>query len=248
MIKNRFYNNVLIISDNIYLCNKLIEVINDLEIPFKTFTFSFTSRNNKSILLQNNIEISPLIINEKIDSVIQKYDLVISAHCKQLFKKELIEKVKCINIHPGLNPYNRGWYPQVFSIINGLPLGATIHEIDSEIDHGPIIAQREIALYEYDTSLSAYNKVIETEIDLIRQNLIPILQNNYKTFIPEEGNLNLKKDFSELCLLDLDKVQTVRETINHLRALSHSPFNNAYFFEKNSKKKVWVNLNIIIED
>src|SRR5690349_163732 len=66
-------------------------------------------------------------------------DVVISLHSKQIFPPGLVSGARCVNVHPGLNPFNRGWTPHVFSLVNGLPAGATIHEIDAEIDHGAII-------------------------------------------------------------------------------------------------------------
>lgn len=105
---------------------------------------------------QQMIEIGAEIINVKDEEtknkIISDYDLVFSLHCKQIFPKRLVENVCCINFHPGLNPYNRGWYPQAFSIINGLPDGSTIHLMDSEVDHGAIIAQKKVDIKVSDTS------------------------------------------------------------------------------------------------
>ncbi|NJO92836.1 MAG: dTDP-4-amino-4,6-dideoxyglucose formyltransferase [Chloroflexia bacterium] len=163
---------------------------------------------------------------------------MISLHCKQLFPTELVNTIKCINIHPGLNPYNRGWFPQVFSIINKMPLGATIHEIDEELDHGNIIAQQEIVVYPWDTSLTAYNRVLETELILIQDNIISIFENTYSTIAPKkEGNINYKKDFDEICQLDLQEVNELGYFIDKLRALTHGNYPNAYFFDKNIEKK-----------
>ena len=106
-------------------------------------------------------EVSRIDVSQVARSVIEKYDLVISIHCKQMFPKHLIESVRCINVHPGFNPYNRGWYPQVFSIIDGSASGVTIHEIDELIDHGKIIVQKKIELTEWDTSGSAYKKIMK---------------------------------------------------------------------------------------
>jgi methionyl-tRNA formyltransferase len=78
--------------------------------------------------------------------------------------------MRCINIHPGLNPYNRGWYPQVFAINNGLPHGATIHEMDDKIDHGDIIYQKSVDIKLSDTSKTLYERVLDTEIFLFKEN------------------------------------------------------------------------------
>ncbi len=191
--------------------------------------------------LEYNIVESKNIDLHNVDS---KYKLVISAHCKKIFPPKLVNSFRCINIHPGLNPYNRGYYPQAFSLINKLPVGATIHEIDEKLDHGPIIFQEEVVIESIDTSFSLYNKIIKKEIELFENNFNSIINNNYKAIIPKsEGNLNLKKDFNKLCKLDLNSVDTLENHINILKALTFDKYKNAYFFDKNGDK-IYLNLKL----
>jgi methionyl-tRNA formyltransferase len=151
--------------------------------------------------------------------------------------------VKCINVHPGLNPYNRGWFPHVFSILNSHPCGATIHEMDEQLDHGPIICQKEVDVEMWDTSLTLYNKILDAEMYLLEQNIEKILSGDYKTVIKGEGNVNLKKDFDDLCKIDLDNVDTFRNHINRLRALTHGDYKNAYFID-DSGNKIYLKLEL----
>lgn len=148
--------------------------------------------------------------------------------------------VRCVNIHPGLNPYNRGWYPQVFSIINKLPIGVTIHEMDEFVDHGPIIIQKEIKIEDYETSFDVYKKLLETSIELIKENLMNIIYGNYRVSFPNiEGNLNLRKDFVNLLEIDMAKIATYREVIDFLRAMTFKGHNNAFFMIKMEEKCFW---------
>lgn len=246
---NTYYKNILIISDNEFLCSEFIKICNIKNISLSLFSFAHSpSTSNFSI---NNLPTNKTveIINVKKDwkEIANKFDLIFSIHCKQLFPDKLIKNVKCINIHPGFNPYNRGWYPQVFSILNKLPLGATIHEIDEKLDHGPIISQKETPLYYDDTSFSAYNRVQNLEIKLLEENLLAILKNEYTVFHPKiDGNINLKKDFNKLLELDLNKKQTIGETIDLLRALTHSNYKNAYFVNPDTGEKVFINVQLEI--
>src|SRR3989344_3288025 len=57
----------------------------------------------------------------------------------------------CLNIHPAYLPYNRGAYPNVWSIIDTTPAGVTIHYIDEAVDTGGIVAQAEIEVLPIDT-------------------------------------------------------------------------------------------------
>ena len=185
-------------------------------------------------------EILPLNIAENHLNLLN-YDLGLSCHSKQIFPGELVTKVRCINIHPGFNPYNRGWFPQVFSLINNLPAGVTIHEMDEEIDHGPIIVQEEIGIHDWDTSLSVYCRLLRLEKDLFRDWLPRLISGRYTVHKPiVEGNTDGKNDFNGLCKIDLNKTVTYREAIAYLRAMSHPPHFNAYF--ESSEGKVFVRL------
>ena len=180
---------------------------------------------------------------ETVDQIIQIYDMVFSVHCKQIFPKALVEGIDCYNFHPGLNPFNRGWYPQVFSILNGYPAGATIHKMDSQVDHGDIVAQREVEVFPQDTSLEVYNRVIEMEKTLLTEHLGAILSGNFSVFKPSnEGNYNGIANYRELCKLDLSRSDTLENHINLLRALTHGDFQNAKFTKDG--ETYWVRLNI----
>ncbi len=238
------YCNILVVSDNLTLINTfhfLVKEMNSVKVSYACSKSNIALLENKLL----KVKIEPIVLKEEYAKVIQKYDLVFSLHCKQLFPNELVQKVKCINVHPGLNPYNRGWFPQVFSILNGMKAGATIHEIDEQLDHGAIIAQKEIIIDKWDTSLTAYNKIQAAEIELLKENLPAILIGGYKSKLAEqEGNVNLKKDFSALCSIDLEKQVTLNEAIDYLRAMTHGEYKNAYLIDKKTGKKVFVSIDL----
>ena len=70
---------------------------------------------------------------------------VVAAYGKILPKEILdIPKYGALNIHPSLLPRWRGPSPIQYAILNGdLEAGVTIIKMDEEMDHGPILAQRE---------------------------------------------------------------------------------------------------------
>lgn len=188
--------------------------------------------------------VARLHVRRQLGEILEAYDLVISIHCKQLFPAELVRSVRCVNVHPGLNPFNRGWYPQVFSILNGLKAGVTIHEMDEQLDHGPIIVQQEYVIEPWDTSGSAYAALMRLERDLVLAHYPAIRAGSYRAVEPAgEGNLNLKKDFEELRLLDLEQQGSFRELLNRLRALTHDGFRNAYFLD-GSGRKIYVRVTL----
>ncbi|MCX6197831.1 MAG: dTDP-4-amino-4,6-dideoxyglucose formyltransferase [Bacteroidetes bacterium] len=239
---------VLVVSDNVTLCNafqKLIAAYQEAEV---VYAYSYT---NKNFLSNKGLEVKArsICIKEEVESLVGRYDLILSLHCKQLFPAALVKAVKCINVHPGFNPYNRGWFPQVFSILNGMPFGATIHEIDELLDHGGIIAQRKISGEIWETSMDIYNKIVQAEIMLLEEFLPTILNNTYTIVSPTvEGNVNLKKDFNALCHLDLSEAVTMGQAIHRLRALTHGDYKNAWFEHPETGEKIYVSINLEKEE
>lgn len=242
------YNNVLIITDNLFLSDKIEKIVelpafNDVNWNFAISLFSNFNEFNTSI--KKNLYVYNLKNQSDVEEIVAKFDLVISIHCKQIFPEELFRRVKCINVHPGYNPINRGWYPQVFAIINDLPIGATIHEITSDLDNGPIIIREYVKSEITDTSESLYFKVINKELELFEQYLTVIIQGTYKTTQPKgDGNLFLKKDFDSLKELKLNEQMTNIQFINKLRALSHGNYKNAFFIDPETGDKIYVTINL----
>ena len=243
-MENLKYRNLLVISDNLVLINafnRLVNGITGIAVDYAC------SRGNLALLNDTALAVKLNAIDVKAEHevIASQYDLVFSLHCKQLFPAQLVRTVKCINIHPGYNPYNRGWFPQVFSIINNMPAGATIHEIDEMLDHGAIIARREVKINSWDTSIDVYNRVQLIEIELLKEYLPVILQGLYKTTTPEEeGNVNLKKDFNALCQLDLNENMTIGAAINRLRALTHGSYANAFFVDPDTGSKIYIKISL----
>jgi methionyl-tRNA formyltransferase len=183
-----------------------------------------------------------------IHFIVNNYILVISMHCKQKFPAELVSNVRCVNVHPGYNPHNRGWYPHIFSIINGKKAGVTIHEMDVQIDHGPIIVQREYIIKDWETSESVYENLVQLEKELLLEWFVKIRDRSYIPYLPgEEGNLNYKKDYELLRQVDLERVGKFGDFLNLLRALSHDSYKNAYFTDQ-SGRRVYVRLILEKDD
>ena len=235
--------NICIFTDNAYIYEGFCALLP--RFPEHTFDF-FYSPQNRAFSPRENFR--PLRLKEQTPDFYDRYDLFLSLHSKQLFPDALVENHLCINVHPGLNPHNRGWFPQVFSILNGLPAGVTIHKMDTELDHGPILWQEELPIYPQDTSKDVYDRILAKELELLDRHLEDILTGNYTlTPMAEEGNINYKADFDALCPIDLNEPATYGQVIDRLRALTHAPYQNAYFIDKDGKK-VYVGITLRKED
>lgn len=235
---------VCVITDNIYIYEHFIDLLRrkpqDAEFDFFYAPWNSTFRER----FGENGGMRPVRLREQDDEFFNAYDLFISLHCKQLFPDKMVMEHTCINVHPGLNPYNRGWFPQVFGIMNHMPIGVTIHLMDSELDHGPILWQRELTLGAEETSKDVYDRILATEMELMEEHLEDILIGNY-TPVPmaEEGNINFKQDFDALCEIDRDKPATYGEVIDYLRAMTHRPYKNAFFYDTDGKK-IYVDIEL----
>lgn len=234
---------ICVFTDNSYI----FEGFTALLPRFEEHTFDFFySPWNLAFSPRENFR--PLRLREQDAAFYNGYDLFLSLHSKQLFPRELVENHLCINVHPGLNPHNRGWFPQVFSILNGLPCGVTIHKMDTQLDHGPIAWQEEVPQYPWDTSKDIYDRILAKELELLDRHLGDLLTGNYRlTPMPSEGNINYKADFDALCQIDRDEPATYGAVIDRLRALTHAPYENAWFLDADGKK-VYVGITLRKED
>lgn len=204
--------NILVLSDN----KEVLERAKPI----------FLKRSDCKWIFTNSDDINPKL---DYNHIIKTYNLVFSLHCKKIFPKELVEGVRCINIHPGFNPWNRGMFPHVFSMINGMSVGFTIHEMTGIIDGGPCFIQEEIEPMIHETSLEFYHRIITHELDALDCCLDSIINDTIKAFeYIHRGNYNSFEDFKELCEIDLSQSGTFREFYNLLRALSHPPYWNAH--------------------
>lgn len=228
---------VCVITDNEFIYNNFNELLIS-KCKNHYFDFYYSGINKEFAKKYGDSScFKKITVKEADDSFIDRYDLFISLHSKQFFPAKLIEKKRCINVHPGYNPYNRGWFPQVFSIINKKKVGVTIHEMDNELDHGPIIYQQEVEIKSYDTSFDVYNKIINLEIEMLNEHLEDIIEGKYNAIpMKEDGNINRKSDFDQLCCLDLNKKVTMGEAIDLLRATTFNKYDNAYFVDEEGNK------------
>ena len=236
-------NPGLVISDNPDLTKFAIDIAVNQNLPIQ-FAFTRDARTGAAMrsLGAKQVDVKS---EEFRNYALAEFKFILSLHCQQIFPSTLFTIIPCFNLHPGLNPHNRGWYPQIFSILNNLPTGATLHRITSLIDGGPVIKQIEVSILASDTSQELYNRIIETE-KIILENLLEKLSSSEHEFVEvqiSEGNYNSKVDFEKLCELNLNSVGTLKEHINLLRALSHGDFDNAYFLDETGKK-ISVNIKL----
>lgn len=176
-------------------------------------------------------------------------DLGVSAMFGYILQKDFLQVVPqgCVNIHPALLPYNRGSYPNVWSIVEKTPAGVTIHLVDEGVDTGDIIAQRELPVSVQDTGGTLYRKLEAAAFELFKESWPSIRSGSYvrRPQPRDEGTFHRVRDVEQIDEIDLGKSYTAGDLLNVLRARSFPPFRGAYF--RHNGKKIYVRLQLFDE-
>lgn len=93
-------------------------------------------------------------------------ELVCLAGYMRLLSPEFVRAFpnRVVNIHPSLLPAFKGLDAQKQALEAGVKVtGCTVHFVDEELDHGPIIAQREVAVVPGDTVETLSARILEQE-------------------------------------------------------------------------------------
>lgn len=100
---------------------------------------------------KNSVEVNSLIL-DYIDRIGMKDLIGVSVAFEKIFKKNLLSKLKIINLHPSLLPKYRGPAPELWAIKNKEKyIGITLHWVNEGIDTGNILYQDKFEI-DYDMS------------------------------------------------------------------------------------------------
>lgn len=183
---------------------------------------------------RDDVNVVALLTTKEQLDLIEKLepDIVVCVGYQHILPENIISipDLGCLNVHPGYLPQTRGFNPNVWSIIDGLPAGATIHYIDADIDTGDIIARQRVKQSFGDTGKSLYNRVekacvelfIETWPDIISGDVETVSQTDHK------ATYHYKSEFEEVCKIDPQETYKAKELLDILRALTFPPFNNTF--------------------
>ena len=87
---------------------------------------------------------------------------------------------RILNIHPSLLPAFPGLDAQRQAIEHGVKItGCTVHIVDEELDHGPIIMQRAVEVIEDDTVETLSARILEQEHRIYPQAVAQVLSEKF---------------------------------------------------------------------
>ena len=88
---------------------------------------------------------------------------------------------RVLNIHPSLLPAFPGLDSQRQSIEQGVKVsGCTVHLVDEQLDHGPIIMQRAVEVFDDDTVESLSARILEQEHQLYPEAVGRVLSDRFR--------------------------------------------------------------------
>lgn len=149
-----------------------------------------------------------------------------------------------LNLHPGLLPYNRGSYPNVWSIVDGTPAGVTLHWMDEGLDTGDIAAQREVAVEPTDTGESLYHRLEDAAVELLVREWPAMLAGTAtRTAQPEGGTCHRVADVEAIDHIDPERRYRAGELIDILRARTFPPHPGAYFVD--GGRRIYLRLELL---
>jgi methionyl-tRNA formyltransferase len=162
-------------------------------------------------------------------------DILVSAWYGYILKPEVlaIPHRGCVNLHPAYLPYNRGKFPNVWSILEGTPAGATIHYMDEGIDTGDVIMRKRVDVDASDTGASLYEKLEAATVEVF-QEAWPLLREGTAPRVPQADlpghpTFHLARDVERIDAISLDATYSAEELLNLLRARTFAPHPAAYF-------------------
>jgi len=225
-------SNIVFIGTSSFAVPILKKIVENNYIPIAVVTRTDKAVGRKKALIATPIKVLAqqyglaIYDADKIDdALVEKLTLlkpdliVVVAYGKVLPKAILdIPKIGSVNIHPSLLPRWRGASPLQFTILNGdKTVGVTIMLMDELLDHGPIIAQREVVVPDNTNAIELGDSLSKISAELLLEILPKIINKQIK--ITEQDHT--KATFTKLlCKEDglLDCSRPVVELDRQIRA------------------------------
>ncbi|MCS7064113.1 MAG: hypothetical protein NZM04_08765 [Methylacidiphilales bacterium] len=217
----------------------------------------YSTAKYRSKILEAVKNVSPTVIDAAMlgssDTVISishlSPDIGVCAYFGFILKKEIINIFQrgIVNIHPSYLPYNRGAHPNVWSIIDETPAGASIHWIDEGIDSGDIIDRIKIDIDITDTGESLYYKLEEACICIFKKNWCDIKYGRHGRTRQNlsEGTFHRVADLSSVSYIDLNRWYKAKDIIDQIRALTFRGYKGAYIVENG--ERIYLRLELLRE-
>ncbi len=169
------------------------------------------------------------------------FNFFIVAAYGKIIPKEILElpRLGVIGVHPSLLPKLRGPSPIQTTVLNGEEeTGVTLFLLDEKVDHGPILAKRELENYESQSATfdDLNRKLAELGANLVIETLSKWLKGEIKLLPQDETKATytkmIKREDGEID----SKEETAQEIDRKIRALNPEP--GTYLRIKNQELRI----------
>jgi methionyl-tRNA formyltransferase len=175
----------------------------------------------------------------------QKFSFFVVASYGKILPEKVLRLAEhgTLNVHPSLLPLYRGPSPIESALLDGAEsIGVTIMKLDSEVDHGPILAQSRLSVERRDNSLTLEVKAGIEGGDLLSKCLPHFLDG---TLLPKEQDHSkatfckkIEKEMGEIRLEDPSK-----ELLKKWKAFT--PWPGVFFFIIHNRQKMRIKISEI---
>ncbi len=155
------------------------------------------------------------IFSKKADvGIVADYGVYIPKDVSSFYPKGIL------NIHPSLLPKYRGPTPAQSAILSSeAKTGVTIIKIDSQIDHGPILAQKEYEIEKTETSFDLLKKLFNQGASLLEDTLPKYLSRNLIPKPQDDSKATFTKIFTKNDgLIDIENLPNIEKLDNMIKA------------------------------
>lgn len=156
---------------------------------------------------------------------------LVSVHFGYILKLDVLAVPRrgAVNLHPGLLPFNRGAYPNVWAIVDRTPAGVTLHLMDAGVDTGDIIAQREMPVEPTDTGATLYARLEDAALGLFQETWPSLVTGSFwRASQPGGGTFHRVSDVERIDRIDPNQQMRAGDLIDIIRARTFPPHKGAY--------------------
>jgi methionyl-tRNA formyltransferase len=200
--------------------------------PTKTWADTHDIETAQPHSMQDNDELELLMNSEWDLFIVAAYNHILPLHVLQ------IPKHGTLNVHPSLLPKNRGPSPIRSALLHDErdAVGVSIIALDTEMDHGPIVAQATVELEQWPVLGRELDAILFTEGGRLLTEVIPLWLSGGITPVEQEhSKATVTKKIKKI---DGEIQRTQDGYINYLKYCAYDGWPGVFFFHNGKRIKV----------
>ena len=231
----------------------LIKITANLEIPIlgvvgenaqSIMKEMFSSSNSAEINILKNIEVitdNDFWNNQKFIKLLKLKPLGVNFGFTRLISSDVLALIQILNLHPSYLPKLRGSHHSFYAILDGEPVGGTLHWMNDKLDAGPIIDQVKYEVKELDTAEEVQEQCHLILYQLYQKNILRILKSQILTRNQDHqaSSIHYKSEIKEKTTLKIKDSINVEKLLKLIRAVKHR---NGSFYIQTEENEVQIKI------